>query len=349
MSLSAFLTHFVFGSVIFLLSLILTHLMLRRLVIIDIPNERSSHFSPTPKSGGISIVISFFVGILAIYLFGDKTPITQKYFIGFMTSVLIISAVSFYDDIKNKPFVVKLYTQIAAAIVAITFGIVQDVISIPLVGYVNLGWWAYPLTVLWIVGLTNVFNFMDGIDGLAGGTALITSLFFSYICFSQGSTFIYITCNVLFAGTLGFMVFNFPPAKIFMGDIGSAFLGFVFATMAIIAARYDHSHTSFFVIPLLLFHFIFDTSFTFIRRLINKENVVEAHRTHLYQLCNRLGLSHKSVSFIQYSMCIIQGFGALTMIHMVGEKRLLIFIPFFIVQSIYAFVVYTKSKELKFI
>lgn len=349
MLFSAFLTHLLFGFLLFLLSLSITRLMLRRIAIIDIPNERSSHSSPTPKSGGIAIVVTFFAGILAIYLFGDKTPITQQYFLGFMASVIAIAAISFYDDIKNKSFAVKLFTQIAAAIVAVSFGIVLDVVAIPFVGYVSLGWWAYPLTVLWIVGLTNVFNFMDGLDGLAAGTAIITCLFFSYICFSEGSTFIYITCNALLAGTLGFFVYNFPPARIFMGDIGSAFLGFVFATMAIIAARYDHSHTSFFVIPLLLFHFIFDATFTFIRRLIRGEKVTEAHRTHLYQLCNRLGLSHKSVSLMQYGMCLSQGIGALLMVHVLGDKRLLVFIPFLVMHSLYARIVYSKARKQKII
>ena len=349
MLFSAFFNHLLFGCVIFAISLLITRIILRKVRIIDIPNQRSSHSSPKPKSGGIAIIFSFFVGITAIYLFGDKTPITEKYFLGFMASVLAISAVSFYDDIKNRPFIVKLSVQIAAAIVAVSFGIVLDVVAMPVFGYISLGWWAYPLTVLWIVGLTNVYNFMDGLDGLAAGTAVLVSLFFSYISYSQGSTFIYITSFSLFAGSLGFLLYNFPPAKIFMGDIGSAFLGFTFATMAIIAARYDHSHTSFFVIPLLLFHFLFDTSLTFIRRLKKGENITEAHRTHLYQLCNRMGLSHRAVSLMQYGMCIAQGAGALIMVRLTGSDRLLVFIPFLLLQSVYAGIVLSKAKKQQLI
>ncbi len=130
------------------------------------------------------------------------------------------------------------------------------------------------------------------------------------------------------------MAFNFPNVKIFMGDVGSAFLGFVFANLpicqsanlAIIASLYDHSHTSFFVIPLLLFSFIYDTVFTFIRRLLRKENVFAAHRCHLYQLFNQLGFSHVSVSSFHFCVCVMQGIGAYFMLNIGGDKRVFVFL-----------------------
>jgi UDP-GlcNAc:undecaprenyl-phosphate GlcNAc-1-phosphate transferase len=107
---------------------------------------------------------------------------------------------------------------------------------------------------------------------------------------------------VLLAGAAGFLVFNFPPARIFMGDVGSAFLGFTFATLAVIGASLDLGHLSFYIVPLLLFHFIFDTAFTFLRRLSRGEKVHLAHRTHLYQLLNGLGYSHRAVSLFHYGL-----------------------------------------------
>jgi len=181
-------------------------------------------------------------------------------------------------------------------------GIVIDVLHLPLLGLVELGWWAYPLTLLWAFGLTNAYNFIDGLDGLAAGTAVIAAAFLAYISFQQGSHFIYLASLTLAAAALGFLIFNLPVAKIFMGDVGSTFLGLVFAVMAVIAARYDHSHTSLFVVPLLLLHFIFDTTFTFLRRLFAGEQVFMAHRTHLYQLLNRMGLSHGKVTAIYLAL-----------------------------------------------
>lgn len=340
----AFLTHLGFVGLMFLLALGCVWMMLHRFQIVDIPNERSSHDRPVPKSGGIAIVVTFFCGIFIIYGLGDRTQIGQQYFAGFVGSAVIIAVVSFYDDIKHQPFQVKLIAQIVAASIAISSGIVIDVISVPQFATIALGWFAYPLTLLWIVGLTNAFNFMDGLDGLASGTAVVVSLCFCAISFVHGSTFAYITCYAILAGTLGFFVFNFPPAKIFMGDVGSAFLGFVFATLAIIAARYDHSHTSLLVMPLLLFHFIFDTAFTFVRRWRAGENVFQAHRQHLYQLLNQTGVSHKWVTLLLLAMATLQGFGAWWMVQVEGAGRIWVFVPFLVLQIIYAMVVLKRKR-----
>lgn len=342
---SALLDHGLFAAGLFCLSVCITWLMQKRVRIMDSPNERSSHTEPTPKSGGIAIVATFMAGILAIYLLGDRTPIAQWYFIGFILSALLIALVSFYDDINYKSFSMKLGSQMIAATVVLAFGLVIDVLTVPWTAQIHFGWLAYPITFLWIVGLTNSFNFMDGLDGLAGGVAVIVSFFFGIITLSQGSTFVYITCYAILSGSLGFLLFNFSPARIFMGDVGSAFLGFVFATIAIIAGLYDHSHTSFLVMPLLLFNFIFDTGFTFIRRLFKGEYVTQAHRTHLYQLCNQLGASHRTVSLSQYAMCIAQGLGALYMVNIPGEPRLLVFLPFLAFQVVYAWIIVGKARR----
>jgi UDP-GlcNAc:undecaprenyl-phosphate GlcNAc-1-phosphate transferase len=344
MTFSAFLTHLAFASGLFALSALLTRLMLHRVRIMDLPNERSSHQAPTPKSGGISIVCTFLVGAAAIFFIGDKTRIREDYFIGFVFSAVLIAGISFFDDIRRRAFAAKLGTQLFSVVLVLAFGIVVDQLTFPRFGVVDLGWWGYPLTFLWIMGLTNAFNFMDGLDGLAAGAAVIVSAFFCAITFSQGSNFVYITCYALLAGSLGFLVFNFPPARIFMGDVGSAFLGFSFAVLAIIAARYDQSHTSFLVMPLLLFNFIYDTFFTFVRRLLRGERVLEAHRSHLYQLLNRTGRSHRFVTLFHYAVCIAQGIGAITMVGITGNQRMLVFLPFLVFQLIYTVVVMRRAR-----
>lgn len=319
-------------------------LLIKRVRIMDIPNSRSSHDTPIPKGGGIVIVVTFLIGVMAIYFFGDVTMIDKNYFWGFILSSLLIAGVSFYDDLTNKPFLFKLICQIAAVLIVMKFGIVIHEISLPWAGKIQLGMWGYILTFLWIIGLTNAYNFMDGLNGMAAGPAVITASFLCVLSFNQGSTFVYIICYTIISGALGFMVFNFPNAKLFMGDVGSAFLGFVFANLAIIASLYDHSHTSFFVIPLLLFNFIYDTSFTFIRRLLKKENVSEAHRTHLYQLFNQLGYNHVVVSCFHFGVCITQGIAATIMLKVEGDIRVLVYIPFLIFQILYSSVIINRAK-----
>ncbi|MEW6220514.1 MAG: glycosyltransferase family 4 protein [Thermodesulfobacteriota bacterium] len=340
----AFLTHILFGLGLTALSAAITWLMASRVRILDIPNQRSSHSQPTPRSGGVAIVLTFLVGLAAIFLWGDRTPIGRPYFQGFLAASMIVALISFADDVRPRPLLVRLAVQTAASLAVLAAGIVIDEIGFPWQGTIALGWLAWPVSLLWILGLTNAFNFMDGLDGLAAGVAVLVSLLFALITLSQGSTFVYITCYAVAAGALGFLAFNFSPARIFMGDVGSAFLGFVFATLAIIAARYDHSHTSFFVMPLLVMGFLFDTAFTLIRRWRAGEKVTEGHRSHLYQLLARSGWSHRQVSLLHYGMVVLQGGGAILMLHITGDQRVLIFIPFLLLHSLYAWLVIRRAR-----
>ena len=345
MSLSALFQHTVFMAVIAGLSAVLTFLLVHHLRILDVPNERSSHSVPTPRGGGLAIVGGFFFGVSLIHLLGDAAQIKTSYFIGFLAALLLIAAVSLWDDFRTRGVSIKVTTQFIAIGIVMATGIVIDKLHLPWIGPESVGWFAYPLTLLWIFGLTNAYNFMDGLDGMAGSSAVIASGFFSYIAYQQGSPFIYLAALTLCAATTGFLIFNWPPAKIFMGDVGSTFLGFVFAVMAVIAARYDHSHTSLFVVPLLLFHFIFDTVFTFTRRILRGDKVFQAHRTHLYQLLNRLGCSHLTVTLVYSAIGIVQGVGAIWMINIPGHQRVLVFLPFLLLQSVFATVVVRLARR----
>lgn len=344
MTREAFFSHLLFAFCLFILSCVICLVMVRRVRIMDVPNERSSHSKPIPKSGGVVLVSTFLIGVIAIFLFGDATLIGTRYFFGFVCASMLVAAISFYDDINAKPFLFKLIGQGIAITVVLSCGIVIREITVPVAGNVQLGWVGVVVTVVWMLGLTNAYNFMDGLNGMAAGPAAIVACFLCVISFQAGSTFVYIICYTLVAGALGFLVFNFPKASLFMGDVGSAFLGFVFANLAVIAALYDHSHTSLFVVPLLLFNFIFDTSFTFVRRALNRENVFAAHRTHLYQLFNRMGYTHVTVSGFHFAVCFLQGIGAWIMVHITGNNRLLVFLPYLVFQSIYAIVLVRKAK-----
>ena len=134
-----------------------------------------------------------------------------------------------------------------------------------------------------------------------------------------------------------------------MGDVGSAFLGFTFATLAVIGASLDLGHLSFYIVPMLLFHFIFDTVFTFSRRLLKREKVHLAHRTHLYQLLNRLGYSHRAVSLFHYALTAAQGVAAFISVGLPADQRLFVFIPFLIFEVLYARWVLGRARAMQLI
>jgi len=345
MTFTALLSHLLFGFILFLFSCGICWYFFKHPIVIDIPNNRSSHDTPMPNSGGIAIVITFLVGAIAIYLIADIVRTKEYFFLGFVGSALLIAVASFIDDLIGTKLFSRLFFQALAVIAAMASGIVINELRIPWIGNYQLGIVGYIITFLWIIGLTNAYNFMDGINGMAAGTAVIVCLFFGYVCFIHGSNFTYIISYTITAGSLGFLLFNFPHARLFMGDVGATFLGFVFACLAIIAYQYDFSHTSFFVMPLLLLHFIYDTFLTFLRRLYKRENVFTAHRSHLYQLFNKLGYSHTAVSFFSFGVCIAQGIGCLWMVSIMNTSRVLVFIPYLTFQVIYSIIITRKAKR----
>lgn len=349
MELLNFLTHSAFAATVFVCSAVMTYVMARYVRVMDIPNDRSSHTRPVPKSGGIAIVTTFVAGSLIIHAVADVARIDDRHFWGYFITALLLATVSFIDDVAQKAFVAKVVTQVLCVSIALTSGVVLERFAIPYWGEIPLGWSGYVLTFLWILGLTNAYNFMDGLDGLAAGVAVIAAGFLGAIALEQGSVFVYLNAYVLLAGSAGFLLFNFPPAKIFMGDVGSAFLGFTFAILAVIGASLDLGHLSFYIVPMLLFHFIFDTVFTFFRRLLRGDQVHVAHRTHLYQLLNRLGYSHRVVSLFHYAVTVAQGVAAFISIKLPAEQRLYVFVPFLIFDLAYASWVLTRARAMRLI
>ncbi|MBO6557005.1 MAG: undecaprenyl/decaprenyl-phosphate alpha-N-acetylglucosaminyl 1-phosphate transferase [Pseudomonadales bacterium] len=313
-----------------------TWAMARFVRIMDEPNHRSSHVKAVPRAGGVSIVITFYIGVAITWLLGEFEGVDNGLLAGFLFATFIVAAISLIDDITDQSALVKLVTQMIAVGIVLSMGIYLDELALPGFSYVDLGWIGVVISFFWILGLTNAYNFMDGLDGLAGGVAAIAGLFFLIITYLQGSSFVYIISYSLLAGALGFLFLNFPPAKIILGDVGAAFIGFVFAVLAIIATRFDESRTSFFVIPMLMFNFIYDTSFTLVKRWLQGKNVLEAHREHLYQLMNRSGFSHMEVVLVQYCMVFMQGLGAMWMVQIPGDQRILVFVPFLIFQIAYS-------------
>lgn len=269
--------------------------------ILDIPGERSSHTQPTPRGGGLAIVVVTLAGWLLYAWLGPAMfclPLLAS-----IAGAVLVAAVSWLDDLHTLPNRVRFAAHgVGAILVILGFGYWQT-FSIPFFGPLYLGWLGIVITFLWIVGLTNAYNFMDGIDGIAGGQAVVAGLGWAVLGRLSEEPLISVLGLLLAASSLGFLRHNWPPARIFMGDVGSAFLGYTLAVLPMIAAERD-SHL---MLAGLLFvwPFVFDTAFTFLRRLFKGENVFAAHRSHLYQRLVIVGYSHRFVTLLYMGLALI--------------------------------------------
>ena len=319
------------GGLLFL-SIAVTWVILYYVRLLDHPNERSSHELATPKCGGVGIVVSFIAGVYLSQLWGGSCVVKPNILYSFIVPVLLVASISLADDIQELSPKFRLGVQITAALlflVLINFAVgVADGSSLSLM--VKFLFWLG--AVVWIVGMANSFNFMDGIDGLAAGQGLVVSFFFAVIQMGQGNCFLGFVALVLLVGCLGFLAFNFPPAKVFMGDVGSVSIGFILAAMALMGFVSDYSLQTMLIMPLLMANFLFDATTTFIRRLIKGEPILQPHRTHLYQKFAGCGVSQRTVTMTNYGMVTIQGLIVLLM----GDRIIYAIVCCLVLQLIYA-------------
>ena len=267
--------------------------------LLDVPNHRSSHTVPTPRVGGVGIVLAICAGALIAGRQG--APFGQDGAL-IAAGALAIAALSLLDDIRPLPATVRLMGHFIIA-GGVAFGLSSL--------YVPLDWIpetpARLLLVAWIVGMVNAYNFMDGIDGLAGGQAILAASAWALASYLIGSDAFTVFWLVTAAAVAAFVRLNWHPARVFMGDAGSAFLGYVFATVPL--AMSSSSPAVLGAALLLMWPFVFDTAFTFFRRLRRGENVLQAHRSHLYQRLAATGLSHDRVTLLYLALAAI-GFPA---------------------------------------
>ena len=257
MTLAAFLRHLGFAAVLVLLSAATVRMMIA-VRVMDTPEARKAHDQPIPKGGGVGIVLTFLVGIAVLYRFAEFTRLADPYFRGVIEASVAIALVAFLDDLFDWPFIVKLGAQLLAALVAIGSGLYVTDFRIPYLGPLPAAWVGIAATMIWLLFTTNAMNFIDGLNGLASGVALIACLFIVDIAEHHGGWFAYAAAGLLATGLAGFLPFNFPRARIFMGDVGSQFCGFMLAVLAIVASRFDGVELSFLLMPMLLSGVLFD-------------------------------------------------------------------------------------------
>ena len=216
-----------------------------------------------------------------------------------------IAAIGWLDDLHDLSqwFRMAVYA-LAAFIVLLALGPVTT-ISLPVLGPVLLDWVAWPLLLLWLVGLTNAYNFMDGIDGIAGCQGVVAGLGWAVLGLCREWWAVEAFGLLLAGASLGFLTRNWPPARVFMGDVGSTFLGFSFAALPLLV---DPADPRLFLAGLLfVWPFVFDTTFTLIRRLLRGENILRAHRSHLYQRLVIAGCSHRFVTLLYTGLAAAGG------------------------------------------
>ncbi len=265
--------------VLFFLSICITYIIrfyAKRKAILDIPNERSSHTLPTPRGGGLGIIILF---ILSLFYFYDSIDIGLFYA---LLCVIPIAVISFVDDIFTLSSTLRVSVQSISAIGAIY--LLGGVNHIDFLIFDLDGWWLNILAFMTIIWLTNLYNFLDGIDGYASSQAVMVGL--GLFIFFQNPLGL-----VIVSISLGFLMFNWHKASIFMGDVGSASLGFIFAVLIF----YDTSSGNILIWMILLSLFWIDASVTLVRRYINGEKITQAHRKHAYQRLVQSGWSHSLV------------------------------------------------------
>jgi UDP-GlcNAc:undecaprenyl-phosphate GlcNAc-1-phosphate transferase len=306
MTFAALLRHLGFATVLVLLSAATVRMMIA-IRVMDRPDARKAHDRPTPKGGGVGIVLAFLLGISVLYNFAEFARLADPYFRGVIEASVAIALVAFLDDLFDWPFTVKLGAQVLAALVAVGSGLYVSDFRIPYIGPLPFARAGVAATIVWLLFTTNAMNFIDGLNGLAGGVTLIACLFIVFIAEQHGGWFAYAAAGLLAAGVAGFLPFNFPKARIFMGDVGSQFCGFMLAVLAIVASRFDGVELSFLLMPMLLSGVLFDVGFTLIRRALQGEAVTQPHRGHLYQVAHRSGLPAVAVTLVHWGFAIFGG------------------------------------------
>jgi UDP-GlcNAc:undecaprenyl-phosphate GlcNAc-1-phosphate transferase len=313
MTLTAVLHHLAFAVGLALLSAAAVRLMIA-VQVLDRPNARSAHTLPTPKGGGVGIVLAFLVGVAVLYRYASFARLADAYFVGLIAASAAMALVALLDDVLDWPFTVKLGAQVGATLLAVASGLYLRDYRVPYVGGFYVGWVGVPITIVWILFTTNAMNFIDGLNGLAGGVTLVAACFLAAIAAVHNAPFAYFAALLLAAGVAGFLPFNFPRARIFMGDVGSQFCGFVLATLAVVASRFEDVELSFLLVPMLLSGVLFDVAFTLGRRLLAGERITEAHRGHLYQVAARSGVPPWVVTLIHVGFAVFGGLVALVFI-----------------------------------
>ncbi|MCE5035503.1 glycosyltransferase family 4 protein [Staphylococcus haemolyticus] len=287
-------------AVTLVISLILTPMIIKvsiKFDLVDRPNFRKVHTKPVSVLGGTVILLSFLIGIwLGHPIEREVKPLVM--------GAIVMYLVGLIDDIYDLKPILKLIGQIVAASIVAFYGITIDFISFPMGPTIHFGILSIPITIIWIVAITNAINLIDGLDGLASGVSAIGLITIAFIAILQANVFIIMICSVLIGSLLGFLCFNFHPAKIFLGDSGALLIGFIIGFLSLLGFKNITFISLFFPIVILAVPFI-DTLFAMIRRMRNGQHIMQADKSHLHHKLLALGYSHRETVLLIYSIAIL--------------------------------------------
>jgi len=326
---------FVFAALIAFVVTPIVKVLAVKIKAIDIPNDtRRIHTKPIPRLGGLAIFFAFIIGVL---IFSELT----KEIFGIILGTFFIVLLGIIDDIKSLKPIVKLVGQIIIAFIPICFDIVIKGANF-FGTYIEFGVFSIPLTILWIVSLTNALNLIDGLDGLACGVATISSITILIFAITNSDFSIIILLAILTGACLGFLPYNSNPAHIFMGDTGALFLGYVLSLISIMGFFKLNAVVSFFT-PFLIFALpLFDTLSAVIRRFKNKQSPFTADKNHLHHKLLYIGFSQKKSVYILYSFSALFGISGLLFNQARYISAILIIIIVFL---IYYLNLYSLNKD----
>lgn len=281
-----------------LLSLIITPIVIKyakKLNATDKPNHRKVHTDPVPTLGGLAIYMSFLIGLVILQ------PVSE-YHLSIVVGASLMVGLGFLDDIFDLSAKLKFIVQIAAACIVVFWGGLQvEFINLPFGGQIEFGILSTIITIFWIVGITNAINFIDGLDGLAAGVSSIALFTITVMAVMMGHLYVATVALVLFFSVLGFLRYNFFPAKIFMGDTGALFLGFMISVLALLG--FKNVTIVSFIIPIFILGVpISDTLIAMVRRYINKQPMSSPDSSHLHHSLVKFGMTHKQTVLFIYAL-----------------------------------------------
>lgn len=312
-----------------LISAITTPIVARiafRYDLLDRPTSaRKVHTRPIPRIGGIAVFLAFFAPILglAIYInpISELIYADQKLVAALCVGAAVILTLGIYDDVKSASVKLRLGVQVLVAAGMWLAGFRIELLEQPLGGMLHLGVLSLPLTVLWIVGIVNALNLIDGLDGLAAGVALFAASVLLGVSIYEGAVLTCVLSAALAGSLVGFLFFNFNPAKIFLGDSGSMFLGFILSTMSMWTQRKGATAVALLTPVVALGLPILDTSLAMFRRILKRQSPFVADREHVHHRLLALGLSHRGAVYTMYTASAVFALGALALLDADTTRR----------------------------
>ncbi len=289
----------------------------RRAGVVDTPGGRRVHTRVIPRLGGVAVVVGFYAPLIALAF--TQSDVAEMFFadpsrlVGLLVGGVMIASLGAWDDIRGLRAWHKLAIQCLAALVAWGCGFRMENLTLPFLGELELGVFGLPVTILWIAAVVNAMNLIDGLDGLAGGIAFFACLTNFVVATLNGNPLVMLLAAALGGAILGFLLYNFNPATIFMGDSGSMFLGFVLATTSMMGSSIQGSTTVAILVPLISLGVpIMDTLFAMVRRIAERRPIFSPDRGHIHHRLLDLGITHRRAVLILYGVSILFTAGAIT-------------------------------------